>query len=206
MNIYEEMKANKIDELVFMRCFIEIDIPESIKEYLFEKAEIIKRGIADTGYDMRIAKKENIHATLAFLGDVGEKDIEGIIKAASNVSKEFEAFECSISKIEEVPKKYPRMIWVSLNENKAILELYNKLKRALMLKDENRSFEAHITLARLKARKFEKKQPEKIRDAISQIGTEPLKFDARELKIMQSILKKEGPEYLLIRSIPLNEN
>lgn len=56
----------------FMRCFIEIDVPDNIKEYIFERITQIKN--ASIGYDFRVVKKENLHVTLAFLGEIDEKN------------------------------------------------------------------------------------------------------------------------------------
>lgn len=187
-----------------MRCFIEIDTPESIKRYLLETITGLKKACENAGYDFNIVKKENIHVTLAFLGETGERDIGRIVKKASEIAEKYEGFECRISKIEAVPARFPRMIWASLDRIDALRNMYAELRQALKLEDEGREFAPHITLARLKSRGAV--NPRRITAAVRAINTAEMKFQVRELKIMQSILKKEGPEYVLIKSIPLGKN
>lgn len=184
-----------------MRCFIEIELPESIKTYIEEKITHIKNRIS--GHIFRPVKKQNLHVTLVFLGETDEKELEEAIRKVSEIAKKFDAFECSLSKIEAFPEKVPRMIWVSLNECKKLSELCNELKKALMLKDEHGGFRAHITAARIRPDKT-------VKTAITidknEGELENLKFIVREIKIMQSILKNEGPEYKTIKSITLVNN
>lgn len=184
-----------------MRCFIEIDLPESIKAYIEEKITPIKNRSSE--HIFKPTKKENLHVTLAFLGEIDEKELEKVIKNVSKTAKKFNFFECSISKIEAIPEKFPRMIWVLLNECKELSELYNELKKALMLRDEHGGFKAHITAARIR--------PDKTVKTTTTINKnegelENLKFVVREIKIMQSILKNEGPEYKTIKSVTLGND
>lgn len=185
-----------------MRCFIEIDIPDNIKAYIGEKVTQIKNENASTEYDFRIVKKENLHITLAFLGEIDEKTLDKTIKKVSETTKAFGSFECSLSKIEAVPAKYPRRIWITLNENIALSKLYEKLKKALMLENDHAGFKAHITAARLRP------EPDSKANKIIIINKNELgllKFQVNELKIMKSVLKNEGPEYSTIKSIPLHQ-
>lgn len=181
-----------------MRCFIEIDIPDNIKSYILENITRIKN--ASTGYDFRITKKENLHVTLAFLGEIDENSLENIIKKTKEIAKKFGEFKCRLSKIEAIPQKFPRMIWITLDENNILSKLYDELKRSLVLENEHEGFKAHITAARLKPKSNAKKAI-----AIGKDETEPLKFRASELKIMKSTLKSDGPAYEIITSIPLNK-
>ncbi|MBU4300188.1 MAG: RNA 2',3'-cyclic phosphodiesterase [Nanoarchaeota archaeon] len=182
-----------------MRCFIEIDVPDINKSYILENMMRIKN--TSTGYDFRITKKENLHITLAFLGEINEKTLSEIIKKVSEIAKSFCSFECIFSKIEPIPAKFPRIIWITLDENITLSKLYEELKKALMLENEHGSFKAHITAARLNPDSKGKKIIN-----INKKGIEPLKFRVSELKIMKSILKSDGPEYIVIESIHLAKN
>ncbi len=169
-----------------MRCFIEIDIPESIKATLSDVANRINKETPESSGFLSITKKENLHVTLAFLGEIDENNIDGIIKTASGIAKKFSEFKCTISKIEAVPEKYPRMIWASLDENKALSGLYKELSRALLpeSKKEN-DFAAHITLVRIK-NGADIKARQEITKSTEHVNIAPLNFPVRELKLMQS--------------------
>ncbi len=192
-----------------MRCFVEIDIPKSIKDYLSGKAERIKSlERPDDAYTVNITKEENLHVTVAFLGEINEKRTEEVIKKLSKIAGNYKPFECTLSKIEAIPKKSPRVIWVSLDESNTLSKLTEEIKQALMLKSEDRKFAPHITIARVKTKRFNKstRNLPVLMDLFNNLKIEPLKFEVREIKIMQSILKKEGPEYVLIKSILLESN
>ena len=189
-----------------MRCFIAIDLPENIKTYVEEKIELLKNSIED--YDFRPTKKDNLHVTLAFIGEINESELEEVIKKVSEIAKSLIAFTCSLSKIELVPEKTPHMIWVSLNTNRELSELHESLRNAFKLKDEYGGFRAHITAVRIRhmyATKINKTINIKTTTCThkNEIKLDELKFDVREIKIMQSILKNEGPEYKVIKAVPL---
>ena len=190
-----------------MRCFIEIDVPEGIKVQLYEKAQQIKAACQNIDCSINITKKENIHMTLLFLGEVAQKRIDSLIRTLSEVSKNFAAFECSILKAALVPEKEPRMIWVLINDNSFMKKLHHSVKNALAMRDEKRDFAAHITIARLKMKSKgpRSKDALKIKDALSAASIEPVSFKVIEIKLMRSTLKKEGAEYELIKAIPLRE-
>lgn len=217
-----------------MRCFMEIDIPEGIKAALLDAVKRIRKENPESSRLIGITKGENLHITILFLGEISEAQIGGIIKTASDVAKKFAEFVCTISKIEAVPKKYPRMIWASLDENKALSGLYNELSRAILPKSKKENdFAAHITLIRIKndagietrqkiAKSIENvmKIPKHICGFSSipksrsvpsmelqhlKVNITPMKIPVRELKLMQSVLKKEGSEYTLIKAIKLRE-
>ena len=157
-----------------MRCFIEIDVPEGIKGQLYEKAQQIKAACESIDCSMNITKTENIHVTLLFLGEVGEKKIDSLIRTLSEVSKNFASFECSISKAALVPEKEPHMIWVLINDNPFLKRLHFYVKNALAMRDKERDFAAHITITRLKMKSkgLKSKDALRIKDALSAASIE----------------------------------
>ena len=186
-----------------MRCFIEIDLPENVKKHIEEKITHLENRIFGQVHSLRPAKKGNLHVTLAFLGEINEKELEEAIINVSEIAKKFAAFECSLSKIEAYPTKFPRLIWISLSDNRELFKLYCALKKALNLKEEHGGFKAHITIARIRPDKSTRTSTNNsVNIMVNEIEIEPLKFSVNEIKIMQSILKNEGAEYELIKSIP----
>lgn len=187
-----------------MRCFIEIDVPENTKAYLFEKIHALKSVNNCAPYSMNITKKENIHVTLAFLGELDEKGVEKTIETISAIARKFKPFECRLAKIVAFPEKHPRMIWALLDTLPELNRLHDELNRALtdekiIEKSEGHNeFKAHVTLVRLKAARTEK-----IKWFADEIYVEPLAFAVREIKLMESLLKKCGAKYMAIKSISL---
>ncbi len=186
------------------RIFIAINLPEKIKEEL-EKFQ-------DQFLDLpaKWVKKENLHITLAFLGYIRDEELPKIIEITKKVASNYSPFKIKIVKVSFFPPKTfpPRMIWAIGEKNEPLFKLQENLKNALseinipQLEEEaGRSFTPHITLARIK--KWEIRQME--REEIPQIDEDiELEFLADSVDIMESHLKRSGPEYILLQKIPLS--
>jgi len=100
-----------------------------------------------------------------------------------------------------------RMIW-AVGENPKLGKLQRELERSLLFSgnektvntDENRTYTAHITLARIRQWEFRRIDPEAIPIIDNDIS---LSFSVNSIEIMESILKKGGPQYIALESYPL---
>ncbi|MDP2910533.1 MAG: hypothetical protein Q8N58_01975, partial [bacterium] len=66
---------------------------------------------------------------------------------------------------------------------------------------ENREFAFHITLARISQWAWQRIEPEERPEINEDIN---LNFPVNSIEIMESILKKGGPEYVILESYNLN--
>ena len=71
-----------------LRCFIAVDIPETIKNGIGELVETLKKYDADVKW----VTAANLHLTLKFLGDTPETAIPQIQKALSTVVSSYMPF------------------------------------------------------------------------------------------------------------------
>ena len=93
-----------------MRCFIAVELPESIKAEIFHKFENLKESGIVSG---KFVEKENSHLTLKFLGELTEEQIEDIKKKLSEVK--FEKFNAELGNVGFFPNEnYIRVIWVEI--------------------------------------------------------------------------------------------
>ena len=126
------------------RLFIAIDLPEQVKEAV--------AGIAGDLPGARRVPREQIHLTLRFIGDADEEMFLAIKRVLSAVRGA--PFPLALEGVGHFPKgKYPRVLWVGVEESGPLRELRKKVELALLgagVAAEERGFSPHITIARLK--------------------------------------------------------
>lgn len=179
------------------RLFIAIPIPEEIKNeiILYKKEKKLKK------LNLKWQARENLHITILFLGWQDENKIDSIISAIQKSLFGFKPFLIELNLICLGPKREnPRLIWIQGKKNLEIENLRNKLIRNLenqniFFQKEKRSFQIHITIARARGRElygvfFQKEIF--------------IPFSAQKIVLFESILKKTGAEYKIIKSFILN--
>ena len=185
-----------------IRSFIAINIPAKIRNRL----ERIQHDLKKSNTGLQLAKLENIHITLKFLGDVPVENIEVIQDAIRKSILQVEDFPISFSKIGVFPSpEYPRVIWVGIEKGAEELSLLNtKIGNSLSrfsLHQENRKFQPHLTLARVRSCKNHKMLTSILEEFEHIKAGEML---AKEICLMESILKPQGAQYNILKTFPLS--
>ena len=193
------------------RIFIAINLPEKIKNNLSSHQKEIESAFSYFGenfHPIRWVKKDNLHITLEFLGHLKEEEMEKIEKILSEISQYFPIFKIKLTEICYTPEKekIPRMIWVK-GERSDILseikkELDKKLKERISFKPEKREFTPHITLGRIRKWEF-KAIPLDERPSLEE--SIDLEFIVKSLDLMESKLRRIGPEYKILNSFMLSQ-
>ena len=180
------------------RIFIAVNLPETVKKKLAEYEENWPN------LPIRWTKKENLHITLIFLGYLNDEELLEVINAAKEVSLKNKPFSINLNKIIYGPPKKipPRMVWVEGKESQELADLQKDLENSLFGGRESkaRPFSPHITLGRIKTWEFRKLEPEERPEVNEQIS---LSFEVNSIEVMESQLKKGGPEYIILESCPL---
>ena len=174
----------------FKRIFVAINLSEKIKEKIWEEQEEIKAVFPEK--TVKWVKKENLHITLAFFGNTSEqrlKEIEEILKKIRQ-----DSFELKGGEICYGPKNnpLPRLIWIELEKSLPLLNIAKELA--------NQKFFPHITLGRINTWQWRKIEPEE-RPIIEK--SIDLKFRVNSIDIMESILRRSGPEYRILNKYNL---
>lgn len=189
------------------RIFIAINLPENIKKSLANYQKNWPELPA------KWTKQENIHITLVFLGYISDEEIPDIYKIVREVTFKHNPFNINLFKIcygplnqnkfgsgQALDKKPPRMVWVLGEENNSALATLKKdLDQGLGV-SENRGFKPHLTLARIRKWDWQRIEPEERPEINQDIN---LSFPVNSIEIMESILKRTGPEYTVLDSIQL---
>lgn len=163
-----------------MRCFLAIEIPESLHNYLFD----IQKKIIFA----RCTFPKTFHITLRFFPDLSDNNVNKIIEELSFLS--IKKFEASLTKIKTFKN---RVVWLEALPSNRFKEVSEEIQKLTGIKDDR--FTPHVTLARVKYLEDKKKFLENL----NKIKIEPLTFMVKSLNLYQSTLTSEGPKYNLIK-------
>ena len=176
-----------------LRTFIAIHLTPEIQDILKK----IQLDLKKTGADVKWVQPHNIHLTLKFLGDVSLDKIDELKKVIQKSIEGTKAFEFQITSIGAFPKvEAPRVVWVGVNQGKSqIKTLADSLEKSLEtigFAKEDRDFEAHITLGRVRSslNRFA------LSKAIEQYPMPALPSQkAESIVLFKSTLTPQGPIY-----------
>lgn len=176
-----------------MRLFIAINLSEEAKNTIKEAVDKIKPPFDD--YSARFLSPKNWHLTVTFLGYQPPEALAPIRESIRETASDFNRVRIDFKNIVYgPPDKSARMIWLTGDEktSEKLNELKISLEKTLVangvkFKQENRIFNAHLTLARFG------NPLGKLPDYL--IAPLFLRFEAETLDLMESRLKRNGAEY-----------
>jgi len=176
-----------------MRTFIAIDLDKGIKENLFALIDKLR----EKSQNIRWVKREAMHLTLKFIGEIKEGRIPEIENILENVVKDFQPFALKIKGTGYFPlsQKSPRVLWTGVEADETLHSLQHKLENDLEkigFPREKREFHPHLTLGRVKA-------PTSIQEAVRELERHKEsifgEMTVNKITLFQSILKPSGAEY-----------
>jgi 2'-5' RNA ligase len=190
-----------------VRLFVALDLPESFKAALLEAAADLRAARED----LRWTPADNIHLTLAFLGELDGKGAALAAEAARRTAEATAPFELSFGGLVAFPRRgAARILAAGMARGSrecaaAAARLEDELERVgaeaayAFRERERRPFAAHATLARagrLPAR-LSAQELDPAADASCRIGT---------LSVYESVLGRGGPCYRPLAAFPLVRN
>jgi len=179
-----------------MRTFFCIELEDGIKERLDGRIiQPLKRGIVAR---VSWVKRENLHVTLKFLGEIAPERVEELQLAAEVAGEGLEPFSLELDLLGAFPnRERPRVIWAgSSSPPPKILQLYERLERelhSLGFPLEGKPYTPHVTLGRVKER--DRAKIGRLGERLERI--EPFRFvaQAQGLTLMESSLNPRGAIY-----------
>jgi len=185
------------------RVFIAINLTEDIKKSL------VSHETKWPALPIRWTKKENLHITLIFLGYTTDEELPEICRIVREAVSKNKFFDINLKKIIYGPpnKRPPRMVWAEGEESQELGKLQADLENSLsnsLNKTENkgRPYAPHITLGRIKTWDWKRIDLEEIPEVNEEIN---LIFEVSSVEIMESFLKRKGPDYVILESCPLKD-
>lgn len=186
-----------------VRCFIAVEIPEPLRVTIGNIIETLKQCDADVKW----VSSQNIHITLKFLGDTEESLLPAIQERLSKKLFNYRPFCIRISGAGAFPPgRHPRVIWIGTEESSALKALQGEVESemgALGYAAEERPFQAHLTIGRVKSGRRLSEMAKKLAESREMaIGN----FEVRSIKLMKSELGRGAPVYTCLAEIPLNNS
>ncbi len=179
------------------RVFVAINLPEDIKKQLAKYEE------KWLDLPAKWTGKDNLHITLEFLGELTDVEIADVCKAVAEAAKQHKSFSISLNKVLYGPprKDPPRMVWAEGEKSEELADLQADLQEYLLervrYRPEARGFSPHITLARISEWEFKQIEPEERPEINEDID---LTFTVETIEVMESVLKRTGPQYTILES------
>jgi len=150
-------------------------------------------------------RKDQMHLTLAFLGDTEENIIPGLVSDIESAVKTHHSFTLTLAGLGVFRNIHdPRVIWIGCQSEKEFQEIKtdtDKVLESLGFEAEARSFAPHLTLGRIKSMRHLNHMSQLIgvyKDTVFQSE------NVREIVLYESHLTTEGPEYMPVHKFILD--
>ncbi len=182
------------------RLFIGIKIicPESIIKLQEQLQNLLRRST------IKWVEPDNFHLTMKFLGEVESYIIMPIIQVLEHLTPKFNQFILKSEGLGTFGKSdNPHIIWYGFKENSILSSLQATIEKSLNelgFEADDKKFSPHLTLGRIKSL-VERRELILFLQKKDHILDD---YEIRDFQLIESILKKEGPVYKIIKSFQLN--
>jgi 2'-5' RNA ligase len=185
-----------------VRTFIAVEITGGIRT----RAKKLIEQLARSGANVKWVEPENLHLTLAFLGEVPVLEIPDVCDTVQASIGDFEPFEIDVCGVGAFPDlRRPRTIWLGVGDGaEEMVALHDTLEKGLTklgFRGENRRFRPHLTLGRVR------QSPMGLGELAQTIGQlKDLHVEAMEVAevvVFSSRLDRGGSEYEPLGTIEL---
>lgn len=186
-----------------VRTFIAIRIFP--RQELITLLQKLKKELEDE--ELKWIKRSHFHLTVKFLGEISADKLQAVKEALKHLEPEFKSFTLTLKGTGVfMSRRKPRVLYVKIEESADLKNLAVKTGEILLplgFDHGKGKFSPHLTLARVKYLK----ETERFLDIVNKYEKKEIqKIDVEEMILFQSILGKEGPEYIPLLKIRSNEN
>ena len=167
-----------------MRLFIAIKLSDAMKDSLIRLENILY----DRGVRGNYTSEENLHLTLAFIGEY--PDCEPVLDALSSVA--FSPFELRL----EGMGRFGDLWWAGMRDSAPLTAIVRRIRRALAENDipfDRKRFSPHITLIRKAAGEMPGTSPE------------PVSMQVDTISLMRSERGRNGMIYTELGTLEADE-
>jgi 2'-5' RNA ligase len=147
-----------------------------------------------------------IHITLKFLGDTEEKTIPAISGILDKRAMQTHALEIRLKGLGIFGSRYdPRVVWTGIEPWDALASLMKSLREDLIpvgFEPDRQNLVPHLTLGRIRELRDKESFNETL-EKYKSVSSVPVLL--QEMILYESILHREGPEYIKIRTFQLKD-
>ncbi|HYF47767.1 MAG TPA: RNA 2',3'-cyclic phosphodiesterase [Planctomycetota bacterium] len=187
------------------RCFVSMPLPPDLQQRVGDLQQRLVSRLSSNA--IKWTRREQIHLTLAFLGDVEVSKIEAA-KADLAGCCGCGPMDLSLESVGCFPNfKRPSVIWIGVEGQVAALSALAASIRTKLAsyceRPEKKPFNAHLTIARTKEAPF--RELARIGASIQSMQMEPLgSWRADEVHLVRSELLREGARHTVLSTVKLN--
>lgn len=130
-----------------MRLFVALLLSEEMKDALCES----QKKLQARAHSGNFSRRENLHLTLAFLGDCPPSAIPRIRRAMESAAGTAESFSLTLDRMGRFRRPGADLWWAGIKKQPALTRLAENLQQTLRAAGfslEERPFAAHLTVAR----------------------------------------------------------
>jgi len=177
---------------------VKIEIDENFKEAIYS----LRANLEDE--NIRWIEYDNLHITLAFIGDTEETSIINVMTMLQSKPSGFGKIGFALNGFGVFRNlKDPRIIFADIENPERLLEVFNIIKAGLEdleIKIEERDFKPHLTIGRIKHLKDRINLQETLQQFINRRFQD---VTVSEIVYYESILLASGPLYRPISKVML---
>ena len=183
-----------------MRAFLAIDCDDRLKDNISSLIKRLDRG----GGNVRWIKKQGMHLTLKFLGNITDLQAQSIDQELRMLKNSFNPFDLSLRGTGRFPasSRFPKVLWVGVDGNDILGSLHREIEQSLSRQGfpkEKRPFHPHLTLGRVKNNNA-------LEHVLSGLDLTKDEFFGRmtvdKCTLFKSTLKPSGAEYTVLAEFP----
>jgi len=180
-----------------IRLFVALEIPENIQSKISELKDEVIGGSSDLKWE----KRDKIHLTLKFIGEV-EDELVGPLINSLDFLEQCNKINCRLTKFGFFFRQgIPQILWIGLSVDEFLFDLVGQLNSKLTkfgIPVEEKKFKPHITLLRIK-RKF----PEDWVTKFNSFIIPETIFTADNILMIKSELLPESSKYTVLKKFNL---
>ncbi|MBF0337103.1 MAG: RNA 2',3'-cyclic phosphodiesterase [Nitrospirae bacterium] len=182
------------------RAFIAINIAEPVQLEIDAAIAPLRQDYRDVKW----VRRENLHLTLKFLGDIDQGQVRRVEAALEGVCTLHRSFSIALRSVGGFPTlTRPKVLWIGVENDSAMRGLHRDIDARLSdagFAREDKPWAAHLTIGRLRDGGNAIGLMEKLTSLKTQdFGLSPVST----IDFMSSELKPGGPIYSVMRKFPL---
>lgn len=179
------------------RIFTAIQLAEKARRQIADYIDRLRSGHGNlrVGWE----KREKLHLTMKFLGDLDEESLQALLGAVKKTAKQIAPFDIEVSGTGVFPnRKRPRILWLGISDPERNLAGLNSILEAECASAgfarEKRNYKPHLTIGRLR-------QPHHSAELVAEhlkYSFEPVGFAAGAIAVVESRLLPTGSVYSVL--------
>lgn len=187
------------------RTFLAIDLSDDARATL--RRTLRRVGSALPG--VRLVTAEDLHLTLAFLGEIDDEALAAVVKLTQEVAQQTSPFTLALGKLGIFGAPHaPRVLWASVGGDLHRLStLQQHLAESLELigfPRESRPYAPHLTLARIN-RPLVAASLAQLTTLLAEAPSHPTRWTVAEVRVMRSDLSANGARYTALSVAPFSQ-